>query len=523
MSVNKSMARSAGVVGLSTLMSRILGLVRDIVMSTFFGTGPVADAFYVAFQIPNLMRRMVGEGSLTVAFISVFTKLKNEEGDEVARRFMSSFWTLMTIVLAGLTVLGMVFSRQIVYVFTNPEFRADPVKFQLAVTMTREMFPYLFLIGLVALSMGILNSYKHFFAPAFSPVLLNVAWIISVLALHYRFPQQGLSIILGVLAGGVLQLAMQIPFLWRYGMRFMPRFNFRHPAIRRIGVLMIPSTFAVGIVQINSLFASYFITAFAGGRSQFYYANRLAEFPYAIFSLAVAIAVLPTLSDQAGEQDRKAFKETLSYGLRLVTFITVPAAVGLALLSWPIINTIFEHGKFGPFDTYHTAFMLVMFCVGLWAVAALRMVMQAYYAVEDMVTPLWSAAVAMVVNIAGCWLLSRTMGRAGVPFAISLAAMVNLLILWVRLEWRIGRFEFGPLGRTLLVSLIASLPMAAIIMPLNNLDFWFAPGRIIYKALLVAGEVGAGIMLFALVSWLFKAPELSMISDAFMRRLKRKK
>jgi len=516
------MTRSAGVVGLSTLISRILGLVRDVVMSTFFGAGPIADAFYVAFQIPNLMRRMVGEGSLTVAFISVFTKLKNEEGEEVARKFVDSFWTLMTIVLAALTVLGMIFSRQIVYVFTNPAFRADAMKFELAVTMTREMFPYLLAIGLVALSMGILNSHKHFFAPAFSPVLLNVAWITSVLVLHYRFQQQGLSIVLGVLAGGVLQLAMQIPFLWRFGMRFRPRFDFRHPALKRIGILLVPSTFAVGIVQINTLVASYFLTAYDGARSQFYYANRLTEFPYAIFSLALATAVLPTLSDQAGEEGRKRFKDTFSYGLRLVTFIIIPASVGLALISRPIINLIYQHGEFTALDTADTRYMLIMFCLGLWATAGLRMVMQAYYAVEDMVTPLWSAALAMIVNIIGCWWLSKHMGRAGVPLAISLAAMVNLIVLWVRLEGRIGRFEFGPLGRTLLVSIIASLPMAAIILPLNTLDLWFAPGRIIYKALLLSGEVGAGILLFALVSWLFKAPELFAVTDAVIRRLKKK-
>ena len=523
MSEESKITGRAGVVGISTLASRILGLVRDIAMSTFFGTGIVAEAFYVAFMIPNLLRRLVGEGSLTVAFISVFSKLRQDEGEEVARKFMESFWTLMMVVLAGMTVLGMVFSQEIVYIFTNPKFRANTEQFDLAVTMTRQMFPYLFLIGLVALSMGILNSYKKFFAPAFHPALLNAAWIACVLLLHGRFEQPGLAIIIGVLIGGVLQLALQVPDLWKIGVRFIPRFNFSHPALKRLGILYVPSAFAIGIVQINVVIANYFITAFPGARSQFFYANRFEEFSYAIFSLAVATAVLPTLSDQAGEKNLEAVRDTLSFSLRLVTFIIIPASIGLIFISWPLIHVVLEHGKFTATDTAATAAMLMIFCMGLWALAGHRLVIQAYYAVEDMITPLWAASVGMFVTIVGCWSLTKifVIDRAGVPLAISLATTVNFLILWAKLPSRIGKSDLKPLYRTIRVSFVSSLPMVGIVLAINILPLWKESGKLLIKIPVLTLEVAAGALAYLLVAKLMKAQELNILFDAFMKRVKK--
>lgn len=519
--------RSAGTIGVATLISRILGLVRDMVMARFFGTGMVAEAFYVAFMIPALLRRLVGEGSLTVAFISVFTKFRQEHGEEEARLFLRSFWTLMTIVLAAMVLAGMLFSREVVTIFTNPQFRIGPSgaetpQFALAVVMTRQMFPYLFLIGLTALAMGILNSYKHFFAPSFHPVLLNLSWISCVAVLHGRFEQAGLAVVIGVLAGGVLQLLLQVPFLLRAGMSFVPRFNFRHPAIRRIGLLMLPSTLAVGVVQINTLISTYFVTAFPGARSQIFYANRLTEFPYAIFSLAIATAVLPTLSEQAGSGDYRALRETLDRGLKLVAFIIIPASVGLAVISRPFIHIVFEHGAFTALDNMNTSAMVAMFCLGLWAVAGLRLVIQAFYAVEDMTTPLWAAAMGLAANAIGCWALPQVMGRAGVPLAISIAAVLNLLVLWARLPSRIGSLKGSGLGRTMVVALVASAPMGTAIVIANNLELWSQPGNMALKTLVLLIEVGAGALIYAAMARAFKAPELGLIIEIVARRFRGK-
>jgi len=523
MSGFRNIIRSAlGTVGASTLASRVLGLLRDMAMAHFFGTGMVAEAFYVAFMIPNLLRRLVGEGSLTVAFIPVFTKLKQERGEDEAKEVLASFFTLMTMVLAVMVALGVVFSREIVALFVSPQFQysaqgAETEKFTLAAAMTAQMFPYLFLIGLTALSMGVLNSYKRFFAPAFHPVLLNAAWIASLFIFHDRFEQAGMSAVAGVLMGGVLQLGLQIPFLAGVGMKFMPRFNFRHPAILRIGRLMLPSTFAVGIVQVNTLIATYFVTAFEGGRSQLYYANRWTEFPYATFSLALAVVILPTLSEQAGKGDREGLRNTLAFGLRMAAFIIIPASIGLALLARPVVHLFYEHGEF--IETANTANMLVMFCVGLWATAFLRLVVQAYYAIEDMMTPVWSAAVAMIANAAGCFGLPQLMGRSGVPLAISLASVVNFAILWALLPGKVGSFGRTGLARTIGTSLLACVPMAALVYWLGTLSLWDQPGMKGMKALLLAAQLTGGGGLYFACAALLRAEELWRLIDAMRAKV----
>ncbi len=520
----KQIVRSAGVIGIATLASRALGLLRDVFMTHFYGTGIVAEAFYVAFMIPNLLRRLVGEGSLTIAFVSVFTKLKQDEGEEVARKFATSFWTLMTLVLTALTLLGILLSPQIVTLFTNPEFRADPEKFGLAVELTRGLFPYLFFIGLVALSMGILNSYKRFFAPAFAPVLLNIAWILSLLVLKDFFEQPGHVLVFGILLGGVLQLILQIPFLMKAGISVLPNFNFKHPAIKRIGLLMLPSAFAVGIVQINTLIATYFITAFEGGRSQLYYANRLSEFPYALFTLAIATAILPVLSERAGKDDKKGLSETLSYGMRLAAFVVIPASIGLAFVGGSFIHIIFEHGEFTSADTKLTSYMLMMDCLGMWAIAGHRLVVQAYYSLEDMVTPLWSAAVAMIINAAGCIFLTKIdlLGRAGVPLAISLAATINLVILWALLPRLLGDHKLKGVIKTTLKAVVCSIPFAGLVYVLSCLDLWDKEGQLFLKMLVLAAQVCGGALLYGIFAKIAGMDELNSVLDILSRKLKRK-
>jgi putative peptidoglycan lipid II flippase len=523
LSEKTQITKSAGIIGISTLASRVLGLLRDICMTFFFGTGIVADAFYVAFMIPNLLRRLVGEGSLTIAFVSVFTKLKQDEGEEDANKFATSFWTLMILVLAGLTVLGIVFSPQIVWLFTNPEFQASPEKFELAIELTQGLFPYLFFIGLVALSMGILNSYKKFFAPAFAPVLLNMAWILSLLALKDFFKQPGHVLVFGILLGGALQLLLQLPFLMKVGISLVPNFNFKHPAIKRIGLLMLPSAFAVGIVQINTLIATYFITAFEGGRSQLYYANRLTEFPYALFTLAIATAILPVLSEQAGKGEKKEIADTLSYGMRLAAFIVIPASIGLAFVGKSFIHIIFEHGEFTSSDTALTSYMLIMDCLGMWAIAGHRLIIQAYYSLEDMVTPLWSAAVAMIINTAGCILLTKIefLGRAGVPLSISLAATVNFIILWALLPKLLDGLKIKGVFITTIKALLCSVPFAGLVYLLGGLELWEQDGGMLMKVLILVGQVFGGTLLYAVFAKLTGMDELNSFLGIISRKLKR--
>jgi putative peptidoglycan lipid II flippase len=429
----------------------------------------------------------------------------------------------MTVVLAALTALGMTFSREMTALFTSAEYQAIPRQFELAANMTRELFPYLFLIGLVAISMGVLNSYRHFFAPAFAPVLLNVCWISAVVLLHGPLGDSGLSAMIGVLAGGVAQLILQLPFLWRISKGKWPGLDFRHPALRRIGALMVPSAFAMGIIQINTLVATYFVTQFAGGRSQLYYSTRLTEFPYAIFTLAVSTAVLPFLSEQAGRKDSEALAGTMSFGLRLVGFIIIPASVGLAVISTPLIHLIYEHGSFTAEDTSQTATMLIMACVGLWAVAGVRIAAQVFYAVEDMVTPLLAAFAALVTNVACCWGFSILLGRQGVPLAISVAAMANFLVLALRLRSRVSGIKGKQLAATVIKSIAACLPMALFVLALGHLSIWEKTGLLYYKVPVLALQVAGGAGIYMAAAWALKAEELSSVVGIVKKRLGGKK
>ena len=523
MTALKQIARSAGTVGGAVLLSRIAGLVRDMVMSSLFGAGPVADAIYVANMLPNLFRRLVAEGAPVASFISIFTKLKQEEGEEAGVRFAETFWTLMTIVVAIMTLAGVFGARPIVWAFTNPAFRADPNRYELTVTLTRLMFPYLFFIALVALAMGILNSYKKFFAPAISQFEMNLIWIAAVVFLHQPLGAHGMSVVVGVLVGGVAQLALQLPWLWKVGMRFRPRFNFSHPGLKRIGLLILPSTFAVGISQINTIVSNYYITANVGGRSWFYYANRLTEFPFGLISFALATAILPTLSEQADKSRRELFVKTFTGGLRLNAFLMIPASVGLILIGHPLIELLFQHGKFGPADTEATNLMLIAFCAGLPAMAGHRMVVQAFYAVEDMVSPVWTAALSMVINLAAAKFLSDRLGPTGVPLALSLAITGNLVLLALLLPRRLdGQLRSHGLWGVVLKSAVGSAAMAVPVLAIHHF-LWSSGAPIVVKGLVLAAEIGSAGAVYAAVAYALGVQELSKTVDALRRRLQRGK
>jgi putative peptidoglycan lipid II flippase len=294
--VDSQVTKAAGVVSGATLLSRIFGLLRDIVIAGYFGAGMASDAFFVAFRIPNLLRRLFAEGSLTIAFVPVFTEYLTKDGESIAFLFARSAIRLISILLAAAAVVGILLTPLIVRIMA-PGFMASPEKLELTITLTRFMFPYIFFIGLVALCMGILNALGHFAAPALAPVMLNLAMIVSVLFLspHLQNPVYGLAI--GVLLGGLLQLLLQIPFLLRKGMVFWEAANLFHPGLKRIGKLMLPAVFGAAVYQINILVGTLLASLLPDGSvSYLYYADRLVQFPLGIFAIAVATAVLPSFS-----------------------------------------------------------------------------------------------------------------------------------------------------------------------------------------------------------------------------------
>jgi len=522
MSENVRMTKAAGIVGAATLLSRILGFVRDVIVAWFFGAGLAADAFFVAFRIPNLLRRLFAEGSLTISFIPVFTEYLSRNGREEAYGLARSACWLLSLVLAVVAVAGILLSPLIVKVIA-PGFLSSPEKFDLTVLLTRIMFPYIFFIGLVALCMGVLNALGHFAAPALAPVLLNLAIISTVVLLspHLEKPAVGLAI--GVIIGGVLQLGLQIPFLIRKGFRLLVRGPLYHPAIKRIALLMTPAVFGAAVYQINIFVGTLLASLLPEGSvSYLYYADRLVQFPLGVFGIALATAVLPSLSRQATVKDMEGLRTSFAYALKLVFFITIPAMTGLIVLKEPIVRLLFQRGAFNVATTYFTAEALFYYAVGLWAFSGVRIVVSTFYALQDTKTPVKMAVISLLVNIILSLLLMGPMRHSGLALATSLAAAVNLFLLIHALKKRLGRIG----ARDILGSVFKSTVSAALMGGgIGVVALWGVPkyaGSTWHLMVWILGSIVAGLLLYAACAFLFKSQELEAVVDIVRTNLSKK-
>jgi len=428
-------------VGSATFLSRILGYVRDAVIAWLFGVSASADAFFVAFRVPNLLRRMFAEGSLSVAFVPVFTEILQQKGKAEALKLARATLLFFSVLLTGIVTAGVLFAPVIVRI-VGPGFCDDPALFTLTVHLTRIMFPYILFIGLVAVSMGILNVFGHFAAPALAPVVLNLSIIGAALVISPRLEQPVLGLAVGVMAGGVLQLLLQVPFLYRFGIGFSRRLVFFHSGMKKMGRLMLPAAFGAAVYQINLLINTQLATLLPQGSvSYLYYADRLVQFPLGIVGIAAATALLPSLSRQALAGDLPAVKRTFEYSVKLVMFITIPAMFGLIFLRDPIVFLLFKRGAFDLDAVRLTASALLYYACGLWAFTMARLAAQTFYALQDTRTPAWTAAASIVVNIACGLTLMRFMGHAGLALATTVAAAVNVTLLFLAM-----RAKLGPLG-----------------------------------------------------------------------------
>ena len=521
MSEKERIAAATGVVGAATFLSRILGYLRDMVIAYFFGAGMATDAFFVAFRIPNTLRRLFGEGSLTVSFIPVFSEyLQNGEQREWEELVNAAF-TLLSIILAGISLLGVILSPWVVRGLA-PGF-LDPEQFRLAVLMTRTVFPYLFFIGLVALAMGVLNAMGHFAAPALAPALLNISMIGSAFLLFQRFSPPIMALAIGVLVGGVAQLLFQIPFLLGKGIQFRPNFRFgSNPGIHRIGRLMMPAVISTAVVQIN-VFVSQILASFLtkGSISFLYYAYRLVEFPLGIFVVALGTAALPSFSRLVVRERIGEFRDTVCFSLRMVFFLTIPAMVGLIVLRVPIISLLFQRGEFDFLATLLTSKALLYYAVGLWAIAGVRIVAPAFFALQDMKSPVKVATVAFVANIVFGLILMRPLQHSGLALANSLSAAVNFLLLLAVLMRRVGMLDWGGILRSLSKVALASLPMGLIVYGLSLLGEWSESGTGLFNGLVLGISVVAGMLVFLCTSLLIKTEEALFLLSMIKRELGR--
>ena len=511
-SEKRHVSRAAGTVGFYTLLSRILGLVRDMVVARFFGTSMAADAFFVAFRIPNLLRRLFAEGSLTIAFIPVFTELLTQKSKQDAFQLARIVLTLLSCVLTVVTLLGILLSPWIVRIMA-PGFGGSGMKYDLTVLLTRITFPYIFLISILALFMGILNSLRHFAAPAAAPIFLNIGIIGATLWISPHLQQPIVGVAIGVLIGGIFQVALQVPWILKEGISLRPCWMPRHPAVVKIGRLMAPAVFGSAIYQLNQFIGTLLASLLAPGSiAGLYYADRLVQFPLGVFAIAISTAVLPFLSKQAAENDLDSFRETFSHGLRLVFFMAVPSMVGLILLGRPIIEVFFQRGIFNALSTAMTTKALFFYSLGLWAFSGIRVLVAAFYAIQDAKTPVKVAAVALGANLVFSLLFMRPLELGGLALALSLASTLQFCLLVYFFRKRMDILQLKPIliptGKYLIGSIVMGLGIYYVDHRLGGLNLENGLRMLI---LYLAGLILFGAFLYFGVTWILGCRELRSI------------
>jgi len=517
---NHSVVDAAGMIGVATFSSRILGFIRDMVLAQLFGATPAADAFFVAYRIPNLLRELFAEGSMSSAFIPVFTEYQTLKSKRDAWELASAVFTTLLTIVTGITLIGIVVASGIVWLFA-PGFHDEPMKLEMTTLLTRIMFPYLIFISLAALAMGILNSLRAFAAPAFSPVFFNIVIISCAYFLSPVLPEPIVGVAIGVVAGGAAQFAMQLPGLKSRGMLFGLRYEPGHPGVRRIGWLMVPSLLGLSVTQINITVSTVLSSFFAGGPTYLFYGMRLIQFPLGIFGVALATAILPTLSSQAARKALDELRTTLGFGLRMILFIIVPAMLGLILLRQPIVHLFFEHGSFTHNDTVMTATAVLCYAVGLWAFAGVRIIVSAFYSLQDTKTPAITAAVSVGANVVFSLIFMRALGAAGLALATALAAMLNGAILVAVLDRRLGGVDWLSIGYASLRAMGASVPLTLACWWVAGAQVWGHPGEWIAKVVMLFVAIGLSMTGYLGVHALLRSEELDVVWRMVQRKIGR--
>lgn len=521
MSEKRKITEASGVMGAATGLSRIAGLARDIVVATLFGAGFATDAFFMAFTIPNLLRRFFAEGSLTAAFVPTFSDVYHRQGEDEGRRVANICWTLLLLIMVAVTVAGILASPWIVKTI-GFGYAAVPGKLALTDFLNRLMFPYIFFVSLLALITGILNVLGHYFLPAFSTVLLNVCMIASAFLLAPYFDVPVTALAVGVLLGGALQLAIQFPVLRRKGFRLKFDFNFRHPAVQRIIRLMIPGIVGVAIYQINVV-VSRLLASFLpeGSVSYLYYGQRLFELPQGIFIVSLAQAVLPSMSRQATAGDSDGLKDSLRFVLVLIAVITVPASVGLMQCAIPIYSLFFMRGAFQYQDVYQTALALMAYAPGLLFVGLSRMVVPTFYALKDTRTPVLVSFGTLLANAILGYILMGPLKHVGLALALTLASLFNCVVLLWLLRRKIGGLGLKVVRGSLVKVIPPTLLMAGFTHLVLGRISWEQPGFEIGKslALLIAVAGGGTLYIFGCLSMgLPEAREVVLLVKKKFRR-----
>jgi len=520
------LARDAGLTGIATLTSRVLGLARDQVLAGYFGAGNDMDAFVVAFRVPNLVRDLFAEGAMSAAFVPTFTRELTLEGKEHAWRLGNNVLNGLLIVTGALVVLGIVFAGPLVGAYAG-DFARVPGKLELTIELARIVLPFLTLVAIAAAAMGMLNSLHHYFVPALSPAMFNVATIVGVVALTPLMPRLGqppiMAVAIAALAGGFGQAAIQWPPLRREGFRYRFTFAPRDPALHRILVLMGPGTIGLAATQVNLFVNTVLATSQGtGAASWLTYAFRLMYLPIGLFGVSIGTAVLPAVSRHATAGDTASMRRTVSRGLALMLALNVPATLGLVVLAQPIVQLLFERGRFLPADTAATAAALRLYAVGLAGYSAVRIASPTFYAIGESRVPAIVSGVAIVVNVSASVLLVRAIGFAGLALGTSLAAIANAaLLLWL-LRRRLGGLDERRLLSTLAKVVASAIAMAIVAGALQRVTDRALPGAgFPVRAFRLAFSIGGGLTALAIAAKMTRIEEFDEVASMVSGRVRK--
>ncbi len=518
----RQIASAAGVVSSATLLSRLLGFVRDMAIAWLFGAGMAADAFFAAFRLPSTFRELLGEGALSAAFIPTFTRTATREGRPAAWRLASRVLGTLMVVLAGVTALGMVFAPEIATILT-PGWAREPEKLALTAQLLRIMFPYLFLVGLSALFMAILNSLGHFLTPALAPTMLNLTMIAVGLGIAPRSEQPAHWLAGAVVAGGLGQLLIQIPPAvargWRGDVRVAPQ----DPGVREIARLMLPGVGGLAVTQVNVFVGMVLASFLAGGSlAALQYAFRLVQFPIGVVGVAIGTAALPVMAAAMAREAPDEMRRSLTESLRLGLFLALPAMAGLIVFRVPIIHVLLERGAFDRSATLLAANVLAGYAVGLGFYVSNRILAPAFYAMRDTATPVLTSSLSVALNIGASLVLMGPLGATGLALATAIASCGNCAVLSLSLRRRIGRIGLTAIGRASLRIVLACLPL--VLWGILAQRWWSAvalPGALAKTALL-ALELAVAGGLFVATAALLRCEELRWLWTALTRRRHRR-
>lgn len=512
--------KAAALMSIATFISRILGYVKDMILAKFFGATGVADTFFVAFRIPNLLRELFAEGSMSSALIPVLTEYQTTQGKDIAKRLVRIVFTFILIFVGLISLIGIIFTPAIVTAIA-PGFLDMPEKFSLTVLLTRIMFPFLLFISLASLVMGALNTRRIFFAPSLAPAMLNIMIIASILVLAPRMEQPIIAVAIGVVLGGFIQFAFQLPFFFKGGFGLAPEYDFRHPGLKKMSMLILPATMGMAVAQIN-IFVSTILATYLpeGSITYLYYSMRLVQFPIGIFGVAMGMAVLPSLSEHAARGEFNKLSYDFSFALRLLFFISIPAMAGLIALREPIVNILFQRGMFDYTATVGTAQALLFYSLGIWCIVGVRVITASFYSMQDTKTPVKVAIIALATNVILSIILMTPLKHAGLALANSIASAVNFIILFFFLRKKLKRVDRRGILHSFAKTVFAASIMGLIGGMLLQGELWHIYGNTLNKALYLGGTIALCTVIYFCLSYLLRSEEAAYVVSMLKQRLK---